>query len=285
MGCCRSELSKNLINIIALDEQEITFEQYSSTNDKIFEPIEIGYNIFRKISLIEFINFLDNFSPNFPIFDYKGLKINFSSNEKFLTEKILLEEFEEIITKKILVSYESKETLIKKEILFPIFKSICQIIYKSLEEKLILYKKKKIYIIKRHLLSIGFIYCQSTNIGKIRLLFDLFSKDGKFGPSNEINDFLISLFIIVTNSMINARIELGGKYNIPKLKENELILTYRISEMKGLENLLKYFNHHFFNDKQSFEYSEFREKFIDDEECFNWIFSPSGIRYKLEHNN
>ena len=26
-------------------------------------------------------------------------------------------------------------------------------------------------------------------------------------------------------------------------------------------------------------------KFIDDEECFNWIFSPSGIRYKLEHNN
>ena len=55
--------------------------------------------------------------------------------------------------------------------------------------------------------------------------------------------------------------------------------------MKVLENLLKYFNHHFFNDKQSFEYSEFREKFIDDEECFNWIFSPSGIRYKLEHNN
>ena len=36
---------------------------------------------------------------------------------------------------------------------------------------------------------------------------------------------------------------------------------------------------------KSFEYSEFREKFIDDEECFNWIFSPSGIRYKLEHNN
>ncbi len=84
--------------------------------------------------------------------------------------------------------------------------------------------------------------------------------------------------------MINARIELGGKYNIPKLKDNELILTYRISEMKGLENLLKYFNEHFFNDKKSFEYSEFREKFIDDE-CFNWIFSPSGIRYKLEHNN
>ena len=285
MGCCISETYKNLENILAIGEQEVTFEIYSSNIDKILEPIESVYNILKHISLIEYVNFLDGFLINIPFFDYNNLKINFSSNEKFLTEKILLKDFEEIITKKICVAYESKEIIINKEIIFPIFQNICQIIYKSLEEKLILYYKKKKYIIKRNILCLGFVYCQSSNIGKIRLFFDLFSKEGKFEKSNELNDFLISLFIIVSHSMVNARIEFSGKHKIPKLKENELNITYRISELKDSENLLKYFNNNFFKDKKSFDYSEFREKFINKVDTYDWIFSPNGIRYKLEHNN
>ena len=188
-------------------------------------------------------------------------------------------------TKKIFVAYESKERIINKEFILPIFKNICQIVYKSLEEKLILHYKKKKYIIKRNILCLGFVYCQSSNIGKIRLFFDLFSKEGKFEKSNELNDFLISLFIIVSHSMVNARIEFSGKHKIPKLKENELNMTYRISELKDSENLLKYFNNNFFKDKKSFDYSEFREKFINKVDTYDWIFSPNGIRYKLEHNN
>ena len=285
MGCCVSDSYKNLENILAIGEQEVTFEIYSSNIDKILEPIESVYNILKDISLIEYVNFLDGFLINIPFFDYNNLKINFSSNEKFLFEKILLSDFEEIITKKIFVAYESKETIIKKEYIFPIFQNICQIIYKSLEEKLILYYKKKKYIIKRNILCLGFVYCQSSNIGKIRLFFDLFSKNGKFEQSKDLNDFLISLFIIVSTSIIKARIELSSKHKIPKLKENELNMTYRISELKESENLLKYFNNNFFKDKKSFEYSEFREKFINKDDTYDWIFSPNGIRYKLEHNN
>ena len=285
MGCCVSDSYKNLENILAIGEQEVTFEIYSSNIDKILEPIESVYNILKDISLIEYVNFLDGFLINIPFFDYNNLKINFSSNEKFLFEKILLSDFEEIITKKIFVAYESKETIIKKEYIFPIFQNICQIIYKSLEEKLTLYYKKKKYIIKRNILCLGFVYCQSSNIGKIRLFFDLFSKNGKFEQSKDLNDFLISLFIIVSTSIIKARIELSSKHKIPKLKENELNMTYRISELKESENLLKYFNNNFFKDKKSFEYSEFREKFINKEDTYDWIFSPNGIRYKLEHNN
>ena len=285
MGCCISETYKNLENILAIGEQEVTFEIYSSNIDKILEPIESVYNILKHISLIEYVNFLDGFLINIPFFDYNNLKINFSSNEKFLTEKILLKDFEEIITKKICVAYESKEIIINKEFIFPIFQNICQIIYKSLEEKLILYYKKKKYIIKRNILCLGFVYCQSSNIGKIRLFFDLFSKNGKFEQSNELNDFLISLFIVVSTSIIKARIELSSKHKIPKLKENELNMTYRISEIKDSENLLKYFNNNFFKDKKSYEYSEFREKFINKDDTYDWIFSPNGIRYKLEHNN
>ena len=62
-------------------------------------------------------------------------------------------------------------------------------------------------------------------------------------------------------------------------------MTYRISELKDSENLLKYFNNNFFKDKKSFDYSEFREKFINKVDTYDWIFSPNGIRYKLEHNN
>lgn len=285
MGCCISDAYRNLENILAIGEEEVTFEIYSSSNDKILEPIEYTYNILKYISLIEYVNFLDGFLINIPFFDYNNLKINFSSNEKFLTEEISLENFEEMITKKILVAYESKERIINKEFILPIFKNICQIVYKSLEEKLILHYKKKKYIIKRNILCLGFVYCQSSNIGKIRLFFDLFSKEGKFEKSNELNDFLISLFIIVSHSMVNARIEFSGKHKIPKLKENELNMTYRISELKDSENLLKYFNNNFFKDKKSFDYSEFREKFINKVDTYDWIFSPNGIRYKLEHNN
>ena len=285
MGCCVSDSYKNLENILAIGEQEVTFEIYSSNIDKILEPIESVYNILKDISLIEYVNFLDGFLINIPFFDYNNLKINFSSNEKFLTEEISLENFEEMITKKIFVAYESKERIINKEFILPIFKNICQIVYKSLEEKLILHYKKKKYIIKRNILCLGFVYCQSSNIGKIRLFFDLFSKEGKFEKSNELNDFLISLFIIVSHSMVNARIEFSGKHKIPKLKENELNMTYRISELKDSENLLKYFNNNFFKDKKSFDYSEFREKFINKVDTYDWIFSPNGIRYKLEHNN
>ena len=285
MGCCISDAYRNLENILAIGEEEVTFEIYSSSNDKILEPIEYTYNILKYISLIEYVNFLDGFLINIPFFDYNNLKINFSSNEKFLTEEISLENFEEMITKKIFVAYESKEIIINKEFIFPIFQNICQIIYKSLEEKLTLYYKKKKYIIKRNILCLGFVYCQSSNIGKIRLFFDLFSKEGKFEKSNELNDFLISLFIIVSHSMVNARIEFSGKHKIPKLKENELNMTYRISELKESENLLKYFNNNFFKDKKSYEYSEFREKFINKVDTYDWIFSPNGIRYKLEHNN
>ena len=285
MGCCISDAYRNLENILAIGEEEVTFEIYSSSNDKILEPIEYTYNILKYISLIEYVNFLDGFLINIPFFDYNNLKINFSSNEKFLTEEISLENFEEMITKKIFVAYESKERIINKEFILPIFKNICQIVYKSLEEKLILHYKKKKYIIKRNILCLGFVYCQSSNIGKIRLFFDLFSKEGKFEKSNELNDFLISLFIIVSHSMVNARIEFSGKHKIPKLKENELNMTYRISELKDSENLLKYFNNNFFKDKKSYEYSEFREKFINKVDTYDWIFSPNGIRYKLEHNN
>lgn len=285
MGCCISDAYRNLENILAIGEEEVTFEIYSSSNDKILEPIEYTYNILKYISLIEYVNFLDGFLINIPFFDYNNLKINFSSNEKFLTEEISLENFEEMIKKKIFVAYESKERIINKEFILPIFKNICQIVYKSLEEKLILHYKKKKYIIKRNILCLGFVYCQSSNIGKIRLFFDLFSKEGKFEKSNELNDFLISLFIIVSHSMVNARIEFSGKHKIPKLKENELNMTYRISELKDSENLLKYFNNNFFKDKKSFDYSEFREKFINKVDTYDWIFSPNGIRYKLEHNN
>ena len=254
MGCCISDAYRNLENILAIGEEEVTFEIYSSSNDKILEPIEYTYNILKYISLIEYVNFLDGFLINIPFFDYNNLKINFSSNEKFLTEEISLENFEEMITKKIFVAYESKERIINKEFILPIFKNICQIVYKSLEEKLILHYKKKKYIIKRNILCLGFVYCQSSNIGKIRLFFDLFSKEGKFEKSNELNDFLISLFIIVSHSMVNARIEFSGKHKIPKLKENELNMTYRISELKDSENLLKYFNNNFFINNKIFDY-------------------------------
>ena len=51
------------LNALAPDEKEIDFKYYKSINDKYVLKLEINQNIFTFITLIEFINMLENFSP------------------------------------------------------------------------------------------------------------------------------------------------------------------------------------------------------------------------------
>ena len=68
------------------------------------------------------------------------------------------------------------------------------------------------------------------------------------------------------------------------MTKEDLLKCLRVSELKDSQNLLKVFNETFF-DKEEYTWEEFKEKFNKEENGFQWILSPKGIRKKLEEND
>ena len=147
--------------------------------------------------------------------------------------------------------------------------------------------KNPVVIKKKNLIPIGLIFCTCNNIEKIKLFFDLFKNDkNEFCKSEELNDFLLSDFLIASYCLISARNKIGkNNENIEELKNDDLNKLVNCAELQENLNLVKVFNDNFFKDKESFNWLEFKQKFEDKENGFGWIFSSKGIRRKLEGNN
>ena len=131
------------------------------------------------------------------------------------------------------------------------------------------------------------IFCLSTNIGKIKLLFDLFAdEEKKFKKSEELNEFLLTMFISASYALVNSLYKLGKNHDdINKISNDEMAKLLNASELKDNQNLLEKFNETFFEDKESLTYDEFKNKFKNKEKGFGWIFSSKGIRFMLEKYN
>ena len=139
-------------------------------------------------------------------------------------------------------------------------------LYQALKKKLDQHYKDKETnrIIRRNILAMGLLYCLSNNIGKIKLLFDIFSDDqNKISKSDDFDDFILSLFILSSYAVISARNKVSKSSNKFKpLTNEELKEAINVSELGDCEKLLEIFNEKFF-DKESFNYEEFKEKFVD----------------------
>ena len=133
----------------------------------------------------------------------------------------------------------------------------------------------------------GMLFCLSTNIGKIKLLFDLFAnEEKKFTKSEELNEFLLTMFICSSYALVNSLYKLGKNHDdINKISNDEMAKLLNASELKDNQNLLEKFNETFFEDKESLTYDEFKNKFKNKEKGFGWIFSSKGIRFMLEKYN
>jgi len=286
MGCCSSK-NTDAFNQLAPDEKEIEFPSYISSNDKLLEKTEKVYNLFNYITLIEYINELENFSietATIPL--SKAYKTKYSKFDEFLINPISIDEFQSFLENKILKLKENYELSGNNETLANIFKDSKREIYRTLEQKLNQHYNKKDpnRILKRNLLTFGFLSCLSTNIGKIKLFFDLFSNENKFVKSDELNDFLLSIFLVSSYCLIAAAIKIGKNYNeVKKLSDDEITNGLKVMELKDNENLVEVFNKSFF-EKDEYNWEEFKKKF-EGENGFGWIFSSKGIRSNLEKNN
>jgi hypothetical protein len=286
-GCCGSK-GGEAFNALAPDEKEIDFKYYKSINDKYVLKLETNQNIFTFITLIEFINMLENFSPETATLPFEEpLKSKFSSKDEFLYKNMSIDEFQSFIENKIMKSKDVYEIIGKEQDLKEISLDGMREVYNSLVKKLNQHYKENNpnRILRRNILGMGILYCLSSNIGKIKILFDIFSSDDKFTKSEELDDFLLTLFILSSYAIIAARIKVAKSSNKFKpLSNDELREAIGTSELADCENLLQFFNQNFF-DKEDFTYEEFKDKFNDQNNGFGWIFIPQGIRLMLEKYN
>ena len=279
-------------NYLAPEEVEINFKDYSSPNDAPLSEIDVESpnNFFKHVALYEYINLLDTFTiQNSTIKSDLPNKKQFSMLDEFYQQDISVEEFQSFIENKILSLDDVNDLLGNNETVVSIFKQVCIEIYRGLELKLRQHynDENPIVIRKKNLIPIGLIFCTCNNIEKIKLFFDLFKNEkNEFTKSEELDNFLLSDFLIASYCLISARNKIGkNNESIEELKKEELVKLINYSELKDNANLVQIFNENFFKDKENLDWTEFKKKFEDIENGFGWIFSSKGIRRKLEEYN
>lgn len=290
MGCnmCRKK-GYQKVNYLAPEEKEIDFKDYSSNNDQPLSLIEKKENFFNFVQLVEYINLLEQFTiSSSTVSSDSTIKTKFSSKDEFLTQVISLEEFQSFIENKIFTLEELYELTGSNQNAASIFKQICIEIYKALELKLRQHynDESPVIIKKRNLLPIGILFCSCNNVEKIKFIFDIFkNENGEISKSEELNDFLLSLFLTGSYCLISARNKIGSNFDeIEELAKDDLLKLIKAAELKDCQNLVNVFNDSFFI-KESYNWKDFKGKFEDMENGFGWIFSSQGIRRKLEEYN
>ena len=288
MGCNQCRKGYQKVNYLAPDEKEINFKDYSSPNDAPLSIIESSDNLFRHVALYEYINLLESFTIENSTITTELKKNQFSSSDEFYQKEISVEEFQSFIENKIFKIDEISTLLTNNESTASIFKQMCIEIYRALELKLGQHSSSESNIVvkKKDLIPLGLIFCSCNNIEKIKLLFDLFKNENdEFCKSEELSDFMLSNFLTASYCLISARNKIGkNNESIEELKREDLIKLVNCAELKDSENLVQVFNEQFFN-KENFNWTEFKGKFVDIENGYGWIFSSKGIRRKLEENN
>ena len=289
MGCKICQKSTSSENSFCPNEKEIKFLDYKSTYNDLLEVIDRKYNFFTYISLIEYMNLLEAFSIETSTEPFEGrLRNNFSSADEFLNQTLTIDEFHSFIENKILKISSLTDTVEKKNEQITIFKEAFLEIFKSLILKLKQNFDREVdSITKRDLIAIGLLFCDSNNIDKIKVLFDIFKNNKEeFITTPELDEFLLCLFLISSYCMVSARKKVSNDNSgIPALSKEDLIKMLNVSELKDSQNLVSYFNENFFKKQLYYTWDEFKTLFENKNTGFGWIFSSNGIRKKLEENN
>ena len=251
MGCNLCKKITQRENDFCPNEKEIKFLDYKSTYNDLLEIIDNQYNFFTYISLIEYMNLLEYYTVETSTIAFEGnMRNNFSSNDKFLTQTLTIDEFQSFIENKILNISVLTDIIEKNNEQISIFKGAFIEIFNSLLLKLKQNYPDKEFesISKRDLIAIGLLYCDSNNIDKIKVFFDIFKNGNqKFTSTPELDEFLLCLFLISSYCMISARKKASNDNSqIPVLNKEDLIKMINVSELKDCQNLIKIFNENFF---------------------------------------
>ena len=277
-NCADCKEADDEVTLVTESEEDIEFPIYSSISDNHLECLEKDNNLFRYTTLVEYVNLLAYFTLETEEIPFDGpYRLNFSFQEKFLSEFLSEELFQSFLENTILKNRElgEQETT---------FKEMCLELFKSLKLKLKeLYGDENKQITKRDLICLGILFCKASNINKIKLFFDIFkNKREQFVQSDELDEFLLSSFLISSFCLISAQKSLSqNNPTIPEFSIDELKILLEKTGLEDCQSLVKYFNKNFFFHKTTILWHEFKQKFMGDS-GFGWIFSTKGIRQKLQ---
>ena len=275
-------------------EKDITFENHKSSLDFIFRKLERDYNLLKYFQLHEYVLLLTYFhvEPKADPFKKHG-----EVEKKENKQEMSAEEFNIFLENKILKNYLLASLMNDKEEEILLFKAYAKLLFESLIEsekdhwriknpnmKL---KKGHIKSVKKlYVISMGLLFCSSSNIAKVEMLYSLFSNENnQFERSEEFENFLFYLFI--TPSTCSFRALKGVAERYPKKLEEISAADYTQKsdalEISDIIRLKDIFLRNFFKGAGTVSKKDYEEKFRS--ENFGWIFNPNGIRLFLENNN
>ena len=302
--CC-SKKNQEILSATTAEiekEKEIEIKQYTSVQDKDFQKIEHQYNYLRRIIFTEYMYSLVNFSLENAVLpdDYAKSTTKYNYKNDFYKSEFPIEFFQSFLDNKILKHPKVYSKAGNQEDGTNIFKETFTFVHQSLSQKLLQNHNKnnknleenenvKNIFKKSYAINFGLLYCSGLNIVKIKTFYNLFSNENEMlFKSDELSDFLLSLFLIPSYCMLFARGKVGNK--IPGLGEFTKATAKEyidFSELKDCENLVNITNERIFGENDTISYGVFKGKFVDEDNSKNisYIFSPKGIRFMLKENN
>ena len=291
-------------------EPEIHFKTYKSTFDGHYTKVEGEFNILQYFQLFEYLTILTNLEIHhlnapvvIPKIETSTLLANNADSapglvvpEKAFLAELTKADFQVFLENKVMKNFVVFAQVMKDETNANIFKEFMVELFDALILCYVdLYKKKNpgVKVLKGQIkslkklviISIGLLFCKSSNRSKVNFFFNLFlNENGRFEKSQDLEDFLFFLFIIPSTCSLRVVKKLGDRYEkITKIDDESYLKLLDAFEIKDILRLKDIFIKNFFLGGKTLTKTEFEFKFVNED--FGWIFSTNGIRENLEKSN
>ncbi|MCQ2818178.1 MAG: hypothetical protein MJ252_13005 [archaeon] len=287
LQCCAKGPTDENVNTIAATEPEVKVKEYSSSSDKSLNDVEGKLNLFNPLSLATYVNELNDYSLDTATLNKPlEIKTSFTSEDSVMKDPFTSDDLQIFLDNRIKTNKVISDVCAEDEKLFSGFKDLIGGYYEALGSRM---KKKTEFGVgdklnKKHLLTLGFLYCQSSNVGRIRLLFDLFKKEEKIYYDKPFQEFLFALFTSASYSPVYSLNKIQG--NLPNyikpVDTKEIKRMVNLTQTKDTENLMKIAKEKIWGNEEALNYTDFKTKLSGEAD---WILNPRGIRHVMEQHD
>lgn len=277
--------SKHISNYPVELPVELKIKSYSSKADHICKEFESSLNLLQFLDVNEFEQLLYNFACTYQEKNDKG-----DGNE--FDFEVTRNMYSIFVQKKIINHFLVFPNIANDEKLIEINKQFNNLLFEYLLKDFKFYNKKIVNqteraindeaVKKSCLLALGFLYCRSTPYIKALFLFNLYSDENDLLKKvSSFHLFVTFLFLIPSNIMIVSIFKLGEEYEKFAVSPEKFKEIYDAYEVKDSIRLIDSLFAQLFADKPELTFDEFLNKLLKND----WIFTPSGIRKRLEETN
>ena len=254
-------------------------------------------NYLRSIDFNDYMISLSKFSiENADLADnYTNIKYDYSSKDEFYNQSFNIESLQSFIESKILKhknvyekafhsdnSYE--RTLLFKDFIINLHKgSIPKIKQLEIEKGTSEDDINENTIVKKNCAIIyGILFCSGDEWLKVKIFFNLFKENEKLKKNDDLNEFLLLLFITATYSMCYSRNVLSKYATLGEIDKDAMGDAMKHFTMETSKKLVDFTNEILFGKEMKNEliYEQFRQKCQNSEknETVSFLFSGRGIR-------